>query len=186
MIFGFYYFKDARPLDNDGDEKNKQDKYSVDKDDHDDEDSNEGQGDCAPLQKKSKKKPSYRWRKTKPPACDLTFLGNEFSLSLAEDLSPMQYFKKFWSDKITKNLATQTDIYSVQKSGKCINTNAQEIERFIGIQMLMSIISLPSYELYWSKDLRVDCVTNVMSLKRYELIRCYLHASDITEKKDDS
>ena len=60
----------------------------------------------------------------------------------------MQYFHKFWSDIITKNLATQTDIYSVQKSGKCIDTNAEEIERFIGIQMLMSIISLPSYELF--------------------------------------
>ena len=78
----------------------------------------------------------------------------------------MQYFKKFWSINITENLATQTNIYSVQESGKCTDTNAQEIERFIGIQMLMSIISLPSYELYWLKDLHVDCVVNVMSLKR--------------------
>ena len=52
--------------------------------------------------------------------------------------------------------------------------------------MLMSIILLPSSELYWTKDLRVDCVATVMSLKRYELIRRYLHASDNTEKKDDS
>ena len=50
----------------------------------------------------------------------------------------------------------------------------------------MSIMSLPSYELYWSKDLRVDCVGNVMSLKQYELIRHYLHDNDNTEKKDDS
>ena len=35
MIFGFYYFNDARPLDNDGDEKDKQDEYSVGKDNHD-------------------------------------------------------------------------------------------------------------------------------------------------------
>ena len=98
----------------------------------------------------------------------------------------MQYFNKFWSSNITKNLATQTTIYSIQKSGKCIDTNAKEIERFIGIQMLMSIISLPSYELYWSKNLRVDCVANVMSLKQYELIRHYLHDNDNTEKKDDS
>ena len=82
---------------------------------------------------KSKKKPSYRLRKTKPPARDLTFLGKEFSLPPAEEVSPMQYFKKFWSDNITENLATQTNIYLVQKSGKCIDTNAQEIERFIGI-----------------------------------------------------
>ena len=51
--------------------------------------------------------------------------------------------------------------------------------------MLMSIMSLPSYELYWSKDLPVDCVANVMSLKRYELIRRYRHPNDSTGKKDD-
>ena len=52
--------------------------------------------------------------------------------------------------------------------------------------MLISIISLASYELYWSKDLGVDCVANVMSLKRYELIISYLHANYNTEKTDDS
>ena len=52
--------------------------------------------------------------------------------------------------------------------------------------MLISIISLASYELYWSKDLGVDCVANVMCLKRYELIICYLHANYNTEKTDDS
>ena len=49
----------------------------------------------------------------------------------------------------------------------------------------MSIISLPSYE-FWSQDLHLDCAANEMSLKRYELIRCYLHANGNTEKKDDS
>ena len=50
----------------------------------------------------------------------------------------------------------------------------------------MSIISLPSYELYWSKDLRVDCVASVMSLRRYEPIRSDLHANGNTEKIDVS
>ena len=52
--------------------------------------------------------------------------------------------------------------------------------------MLMPIILLPSYELYWSKDLRVYCVANMVSLKRYQLIRRYLHVNDNMEKKDDS
>ena len=57
MIFG-YYFGDDPPLDNDGDEKDEQDKYSVDEDDHDDEDSDKEQGDRVAPQKRSKKKPS--------------------------------------------------------------------------------------------------------------------------------
>ena len=46
--------------------------------------------------------------------------------------------------------------------------------------------SLPSYEFYWSKDLCVDYVANVTSLKQYELIRRYLHTNDNTAKKADS
>ena len=57
MIFDFYYFSDDRPLDNDGNEKDEQDQYLVDNDHHDDEDRDEGQGECAPPQKKSKNKP---------------------------------------------------------------------------------------------------------------------------------
>ena len=78
----------------------------------------------------------------------------------------MQYFKKFWSNNITENLASQTNIYLLQRSGKCIDINVLEIVRFIGIQMLMPIILLQSYELHWSRDLRVDCVANVMSFKQ--------------------
>ena len=124
-------------MDNDGDEKDKQDEYSVD------EDSIEKQEDRAPPQTKSRNHHTVAERLGLQLVT--AFLGNEFSLPAAEELSPMQYFKKFRSDNITKNLAIQTNIYLVQKSGKCIDANAQVIERFIGIQMLMSIVSLPSY-----------------------------------------
>lgn len=74
----------------------------------------------------------------------------------------------------------------MQKSGKSINTNAQKKEKFIGMQMAMSLISLPSYTLYWPKDLRIDCIADTMGIKRYELIRRYWHANDNTKKQDDS
>ena len=87
MIFGFYYFSDVFPLDNDGDEKDKREEYSVDEHDHDDEDSDEEQGHCKPPQKKSIKKPSHRQRINQPPACDIIFLGNELWLPPTEECS---------------------------------------------------------------------------------------------------
>lgn len=42
-------------------------------------------------------------------------------------MTPLEYFKLFWDDEITKNLVEQTNIYSIQVSGKCINTNVKEI-----------------------------------------------------------
>ena len=52
------------------------------------------------------------------------------------------------------------------------------MEQFIGLQMLMSIIRLPCYEMYWSKEFRVDCIADMVSLKRYETLKRYLHCID--------
>ena len=100
-----------------------------------------------------------------------------------QELSPIQYFKMFWDDEMTTNLANQTNIYSVQKIRE---NSSEEIEKFIGMQMLMSIVSLPSYEMYWLNDLRIDCIADTMGLKWYEAVRWFLHANDNTRKKDDS
>ncbi|XP_063627513.1 piggyBac transposable element-derived protein 3-like [Cydia splendana] len=42
----------------------------------------------------------------------------------------------------------------------------------------MGIIDMPAYTDYWSKFLRFDKIADVMSLKRYEQIRRYLHFAD--------
>ena len=62
--------------------------------------------------------------------------------------TPLTYFRKFWSDDITKRLVDQTNLYSVEKTGECIKTTKEEMERYIGAQMLMSILKLPRYETY--------------------------------------
>ena len=38
-----------------------------------------------------------------------------------------------------------TNLYSVQKTRKNVNTNREEIKNFIGMNMLMGIIKLPQY-----------------------------------------
>ena len=129
-----------------------------------DENDDVSEGVVPPL-KKSKTIPTYRWRKKQPRVGNKNFLGENLSLPPDDELSPFQYFPIFWSEDIIENLVTQTNSYLVQKSGKSINVDAKEIEKFIGIQMFMSIIPLPSYELYWSKDFRIYCVANIMSMK---------------------
>ena len=53
-----------------------------------------------------------------------TLLGMNSRWFLLKNYPPRQYFKRF----IIENLAPQTNIYSVWKSGTCIDLNAQEIE----------------------------------------------------------
>ena len=92
----------------------------------------------------------------------------------------LTYFRKFWSHDITERLVDQTNLYSVEKTGESIRTTKEEMEKFIEVQMLMSIVKLPKYEMYWSLETRVEQVTS-----RYKKLREFLHVVDNAEKEKE-
>ena len=72
-----------------------------------------------------------------------------------------------------------------KKTGKSFKTNKEGVEKFIGVQMLMSIVKRPRYEMYWSLETSVEQVTSPFSLKCYKKICEFLHAVDNTEKEKE-
>lgn len=76
----------------------------------------------------------------------------------------------------------QITLYSVGKSGASINTNKDEIERFCGIQMLMSIVKMPRYDMYWSQEIQYEPISSTLSLKQYKKICRILHVIDDLEE----
>ena len=66
----------------------------------------------------------------------------------------------------------------MQSTGKSINTSFNEMEQFIGIHMLMSIVKLPSYQMYWATETRYAPVADIMPISRFKKLRQYLHASN--------
>ncbi len=55
---------------------------------------------------------------------------------------------------MTQQLVEQTNLYSVQKTGRNIGTSKNEMEQFIGIQMKMGIVKMPRYQSYWAAETR--------------------------------
>ena len=127
-----------------------------------------------------------RWRNNAPPLADMEFSGDEFELP-PDDFdawSPLTYFKLFWKDDINVLLSEQTNLYSVQRKGKSINTTDCEIQQFIGLQMFMSVLTLPSYRMYWANETRYPPIADVMSVNRYKIISESLHVSDNLQRDD--
>ena len=96
------------------------------------------------------------WRNVSPPVSDASFVGEEFDVppENVEELSPLNYFQMFWNKDLNKLIAEQTNLYSFQKDRMSISTTEDEIKQFIGIQMLMLLVDLPSYMLYWARETR--------------------------------
>ena len=121
----------------------------------------------------------YQWRKTIPQHANLSFKGEQ--LTLAEHIdekTPLQYFECFWKADLNNLIAEQSNLYSVQKSGKSVYTDGIEIQKLIGIQMLMSIVKLPRFEMYWVTKTRFPPVADIMSINRNKKLRQCLHCND--------
>ena len=127
-------------------------------------------------------KRSFRWRRKEPPIGRTVPAENEFSRPPPEELTPLEYFRLFWDKTITENIVEQTNLYSVQKNGTSINTNVNEMEQFIGVQMKMSYVSMPKYNMYWSRGTRYDPIASVMSINRYKKLRQNIHFADNSKK----
>ena len=122
----------------------------------------------------SNPKHHYRWRKKDTIVGNHTFERN-FPDPPLEEITPLKYFKQFITDDIIDCVVEQTNIYSFQKDAKSTNTNREEILSLIGMHMKMGIITIPSYKLYWSRELRYSPVADVMARNRYHLLTSNLH-----------
>lgn len=89
--------------------------------------------------------------------------------------TPLQYFKIFFSDDIIDLIANQTNLYSTQQFGKCVDTNRDEIETYLGIELMMGVVNMSSYIDYWSQETRFAPIADIMPLKRYQALRRSLH-----------
>lgn len=121
-----------------------------------------------------------RWRKRDPPEFDTAFIGEQFPAPPREDVAPIDYFKMFFDDNIFQHIADQTNLYAVQQTGNSIKATKQEIEQYVGILMMMSIIQLPQVRMYWASETRISSIADIMSVNRFERLRKFLHFNDNT------
>lgn len=90
--------------------------------------------------------------------------------------SPFEYFQDMLTMPLLKEIVFQTNLYAKQKDvTTTFETDVHELMVFIGIVIYMGVVQLPRIEDYWSPLTRVPQVADVMSYKRYWLIRSLLH-----------
>ena len=126
--------------------------------------------------------------KKEPPVIGRSFERAEFTLpgNKLDEMERLDFFKIYWSNDMMQTLVENINNYSVQVFGSSINTSAPETQQLIGMQMMMCLICLPSYSMYWSQQTTIDPTAKIMSIKRYVLLRRYLHVVDNTIKNKES
>jgi len=95
-----------------------------------------------------------------------------------EPHTPLEYFKQLFDQKIIENIVYQTNLYSVQRNGNSINTNANEIEQLFGMHMCMSVIKMPAYRMYWAQHTKYSMISDIMSRNQFTALRTHVHFND--------
>lgn len=149
----------------------------------DDTDDEGSEDEDIPSTTAGRKKVSRRsiWKSKDPK--DVKSLENAFSGQVyvceGRVKSPIEYYENLVDSKMKQLLVDESNKYAIQKDpNKPLNLTVNELEQFIGILYLMSIVKLPRARLYWSSFLRFPKIADVMSLQRFETIKKYLHCND--------
>ena len=73
-------------------------------------------------------------------------------------------------------LSVSTNVTSVAKTGKNINTSPEEIQTFIGACLFMSCVCYPRVRIFWQKGFAIPVLTDSMTRDRFFKIRSSLKA----------
>lgn len=119
----------------------------------------------------------YHWQKAKFRHQGTFEEDSEYE-DIVEVNSPLTYFLRFFSQDIIEDIVEQTNIYSVNRTGRSMNVTEAEIRDFLAIHIIMGLVRMTSYLDYWSQRLRYNLVADIMTLKRYQQIRKNIHFVD--------
>lgn len=88
-------------------------------------------------------------------------------------MSPLEYFRVFFSEDVLEMILMQTNNYARDKTGVIKEKyKASETEQFLGMLLHMSFCKMPSLRMYWSNECCYPPVADV-------IVRCH-HAMILT------
>jgi len=119
---------------------------------------------------------NIRWRMKDIAEVD-PVCNTSFSDPPDEEITPFEYFKQMCRDKVIGNFVQQFNLYCVQKTGRTLKTNKNEMEQFLDIHIMAGIANMPSYRMYWTNT-RLEPIADVISRKWFDTTRNYFHISD--------
>ncbi|XP_046392264.1 piggyBac transposable element-derived protein 3-like [Ischnura elegans] len=89
---------------------------------------------------------------------------------------PLEYFSRYISSDQYENMAEKTNMYALQKGKSNFKpTNKTEIEKLVGMHIIMGSLNLPRVRLYWDKALGISVFHENMTRDRFFSLRSNLH-----------
>lgn len=83
-------------------------------------------------------------------------------------------FNAYFEDSFFETIASMTNMNFMKKTGRMLNTSAEEMRKFFGIILIVGCIRMKRLRHYWKKDTRIPCVADAMTRTRFFQLRNYV------------
>ena len=126
------------------------------------------------------KKQAMQWKTANPAVIlkDIPFTGNPplGSLPLQE---PVDYFWDIVRGEVIMGIVEESNRYAAQVDiDKALSLTSDELEQFIGILFLMSVVRMPDTRYHWKRFLQYDRIASIMTVLRFERIKRFLYCNE--------
>ena len=136
----------------------------------------------------------FKWRDVDADPCRYGFRGDEGIklLSLTEESSPREIFDAFFTPELWDTMTIETNRYAAKnpptasrKMKSWVDVDKAELQRYLGLRLMMGIKRLPSFHDYWSTRRFVGDpeFRNQMTRDRFDAITTHLHFSNNDDPK---
>ena len=104
-------------------------------------------------------------------------------LNAAESIQTLiNHFGNIFYSTLINHIVDQSNLYAAQVNlASPLQLSCEEFDKFLTVVLLMSIVALPRSRLYWSLDLAIRKVKNILLKKRFEQIKRFVYFNDITK-----
>lgn len=120
------------------------------------------------------------WTEGNFPVINSHFLGNsDLPSDILELETPFQIFKYFFTSDLLDHICCETYKYGVQNNSSTpLKINNEDLQKYIGILIIMSLVNISNIRNYWSPVLGNDLIKTTMTINIFEKIRANLHCND--------
>lgn len=94
-------------------------------------------------------------------------------------------FKKYITNEVLEGIALATNASIMANTGKIVRLSKTDIEKFIGITLMMSYLKYPRIKMYWANQTRVPQIADVMPRNKYFCIRNHFRCRDYASVTPD-
>ena len=124
--------------------------------------------------------PTPRWKEVNGASTYRTrpqWLGTDYQADSIQ--APIDYFRYFFDAFFMQYIVLQSNLYAAQiDPSKLHDLSVCELEKFLAVVLYMSVVPLSSTRRFWSVKLRIIQVSDILSRRRFEEIKRFLHFND--------